>query len=109
MHAVVLEAKQFGITLYELRQKVNEILENPLKLNQLRVLLDFLVENYLVLIVGVVEPVYVCHEFKQHWVIQSYKSLKGRGSLEDSTNEVNEEEFNPAEVRILARLKSIEI
>jgi hypothetical protein len=81
IHSNILDAKQFGVTLFELRRKTNEKLSGEkqatLKINELKRLIGFLIDYYLVLIVGVVEHVFVCHEFKQHWVIQSYKSLKG--------------------------------
>jgi hypothetical protein len=43
-------------------------------------LIDILVKHFFILSVGVVERVYVAHQFKQHWVIQSVKNNKGRGS-----------------------------
>lgn len=82
IRASVLAAQQFGITLFELRHRTNEKLASErlptLQLKQLLKLIEFLVENFVILVVGVVEQVYVCHEFKQHWVIESYKSLKGK-------------------------------
>lgn len=83
IYECVLEAKQFGITLVNLRAKITP---KPPRMNLLKKLLDLLLGEYLILAVGVVERVYVAHEFKQHWVIQSYKSLKGRGgqSLDES-------------------------
>jgi hypothetical protein len=102
-----LDAKQFGITLFDLRHKTNEKLQNIskekpklVKLRELKLLIDFLIDNYLILPVGVVEPIYVSHEFKQHWVILSYKSLKGRGNLDASSsnnNDVNLSEITETE------------
>ena len=51
-------------------------------------LLQILLDNFLILSVGVVSRVYVAHQFKQHWVIQSFKNQKGRGfGLFDKTDE----------------------
>ncbi len=45
-------------------------------------LIQLLVDNFLVLKVGVVDRVFVAYEFKQHWVIHSFKNQKGRGDLD---------------------------
>jgi hypothetical protein len=54
--------------------------------------LNQLIQNYLVLAVGVAYRVYVAHEFRQHWVIESFKNQKGRGQLYKDLEEEEEEE-----------------
>lgn len=54
--------------------------------------MKILLDHYLILAVGVVERVYVAHEFKQHWVIQSMKSRKGRGYYGDREETIIEDE-----------------
>jgi len=75
-----IDSKQIGITLYELKKAFD--LRSPVlrtRMIMFKRLVQLLVENFLVLKVGVVERVFVAHEFKQHWVIQSLKNQKGRG------------------------------
>jgi hypothetical protein len=85
---VILDAQQLGVTLAKLKRLVQ--IKHPSyfehKMSTLLRLLDILVDSKLVLSVGVVERVYVAHEFKQHWVIQSYKNQKGRGFVSPSTS-----------------------
>ena len=97
VHQVILDSKQFGVSLRALKERVNEK-QPTLTMRQLRALLDLLLEHFLVLAVGVVERVYVTYEFRQHWVIESCKSLKGRGNGTAGGGRENEEENDGAEI-----------
>jgi hypothetical protein len=103
IHEIVRDSKQFGISLYDLKKNyINQInSEVCLKMNMIIVLLQLLIDNYLVLAVGVVKRVYVAHEFKQHWVIESCKNQKGRGNSilfeNEKKNEISEEEMDQVE------------
>ena len=79
--------------VYILVVKLDFFLHYP-SMSLLKKLLQFLQENSLVLAVGVVERVYVAHEFKQHWVIQSFKNQKGVG-VTTTTLETDDELTNP--------------
>jgi hypothetical protein len=96
IHQLVLEAKQFGVGMFNLKRAVNEKIarnkDDPrVSIRLIKQLIDVLLAEYLVIAVGVVERVYVAHEFKQHWVIQSYKSLKGRGGASGDLQEEEQE------------------
>lgn len=65
-------------------------------------LLQILIRNFFILSVGVVDRVYVAHQFKQHWVIQSIKNNKGRGTSsgtvhypdeDEETNQINDDKY----------------
>lgn len=65
-------------------------------------LLQILITNFFVLSVGVVDRVYVAHQFKQHWVIQSVKNNKGRGTSsgtfrysdeDEEANQISEDKY----------------
>ena len=86
LHEFILDAKQLGITLAHLKRLMQT--KHSFfcqRMTALLRLLDILLKSKLVLSVGVVERVYVAHEFKQHWVIQSYKNQKGRGFVASQT------------------------
>lgn len=95
LHELILDSKQFGISLYDLKKAYSSrMATDALKMNIIVVLLQLLIDNFLVLAVGVVKRVYVAHEFKQHWVIESCKNQKGRGfslNENETANETNEE------------------
>lgn len=78
IHQVILDARQFGVTLYDLKTRVNETSRIEVKMNDILSLLKLLLDSYLCLAVGVCQRVFVSHEFKQHWVIQSCKDSKGQ-------------------------------
>lgn len=73
VHAIIFDAKEIGIPLAELKKKVQEK-----SMNLLKEILDILVKEFLVLAVGVVQRVFVAHEFAQPWLISSFKNQKGR-------------------------------
>jgi hypothetical protein len=72
IHSLVLEAKECGITLYDLKMKSS--IES---MNTIMEILNILLKNFLILSVGVCERVYVAHEYCQSWIILSYKNQKG--------------------------------
>ena len=72
VHSLVLEAKECGITLYELKTKSS--IES---MNTIMEILNILLKDFLILSVGVCERVYVAHEHCQSWIILSYKNQKG--------------------------------
>lgn len=96
IHEIILDGKQIGVTLYELKKSFDsklDVLRN--KMVKFKGLIQLLLDNFLVLSVGVVRRVYVAHQFKQHWSIQSVKNQKGRGfGLFDRSDEENELESN---------------
>ena len=96
LNQIVLEAKQFGINLAQIKKNFEEKRKFKIKFNSFMRLMNVLVENYLVLPVGVVYRVYVAHEFKKHWVISSFKCLKGRGPYK-SEEKPEEEESEESE------------
>ncbi|CAF0999107.1 unnamed protein product [Brachionus calyciflorus] len=97
IYETVLNSKQLGINLYNLNLETNKQLVkdnlSQIKLSVLNKLLDLLVINHLILKVGVVDRVYVAHEFKKHWVIESYKNQRGRGFFGDEYDD-NDSEFS---------------
>lgn len=113
IHKLIFEAEQFGISLFDLKQTyLQQIGTDCLKMNMITVLLQLLIDNYLILAVGVVNRVYVAHEFKQHWVIESCKNQKGRGyTIQEKEKpveaieiiEIADEEDSLTKTRISAR------
>ena len=98
IHQSIIEAKQFGLSLFCLKkliEKKYDIFEQ--KMSLLISLLDLLLQNFLIIPVGVVERVYVAHEFKQHWVIQSCKNLKGRSVRNEESNELIDDDYEEDE------------
>ena len=89
IHELILDAKQFGITVYDLKKVLPE---KTASIDLIKSQLSLLTENNLVLAVGVTERVYVAFEFKEHWVIKSYKNLKGRGTSRSMSLDTTEEE-----------------
>ena len=97
VYGLVLDSKQFGITLFNLKQLFDSKSLVKVKMVEFKQLIKLLLDNYLVLSVGVVDRVYVTHQFKQHWVIQSFKNQKGRGyynehSLKEESENENDDE-----------------
>ena len=97
VYGLVLDSKQFGITLFNLKQLFDSKSQVKVKMNGFKQLIKLLLDNNLVLGVGVVDRVYVAHQFKQHWVIQSFKNQKGRGyynenSFKEESENENEDE-----------------
>ncbi|RNA44784.1 General transcription factor 3C polypeptide [Brachionus plicatilis] len=84
---IILATKQFGINLFDLKReancKIKKIYYKQIKMIVLKKILKILTDNHIVLAVGVIERVYVANEFKKHWVIESFKSLRGRGNRDD--------------------------
>jgi hypothetical protein len=73
IHKTLLNSKVLGLSLYRLRLDTGIV-----SMNMMNELLNILIENHLVLRVGITERVYVSHEFCQPWIIFSYKNQKGR-------------------------------
>ncbi len=106
IHEIIMDAKQFGISLFDLKKSYLNRISGAiqLKMDMILALVQLMIDNFLVLAVGVVHRVYVAHEFKQHWVIESCKNQKGRGyanleadtkQLEDGDSDVIEEKRSP--------------
>ena len=92
-HELILDSKQFGLTLNSIKTQLQAQTNETIPLRILEKLLNVLLENYLVLSVGVVERVYIAHEFKQHWVILSCKNQKGVGTS-SATSEADSDAEN---------------
>jgi hypothetical protein len=91
IHQSIIEAKQFGLSLFSIKKAIEKKYDIfKQKMNLLLSLVDLLIQNFLIIPVGVVERVYVAHEFKQHWVIQSCKNLKGRSARNEEYDELND-------------------
>lgn len=93
IYEIILNTKQYGINLFNLKKEANKKIKTKnakeIQIIVLKKILKILIDNHLLLAVGVIERVYVANEFKKHWVIESFKSLRGRGNLNDhdSSNE----------------------
>ena len=72
-----MDGKQFGANLISIKCQMETRIKTNVPLSFIKKIIHVLLEESLVLSVGVVERVYVAHEFKQHWVIQSCKNQKG--------------------------------
>ena len=72
VHSLIIEAKECGINLYELKAK-----SSIQSMNALMEILNILTKSFSILSVGVCERVYVAHEHCQSWIILSYKNQKG--------------------------------
>lgn len=96
IYELIMDARQVGVTLYDLKRTFDsklDVLKN--KMVKFKELIKLMVDNCLVLSVGVVRRVYVAHQFKQHWSIQSFKNQKGRGfGLFDKSDEEDDLESN---------------
>lgn len=93
-HELILDAKQFGINLNTLKASIQLKMNQKISLKLVLNVLDILIENCLILSVGVVERVYVANEFKQHWVIQSFKNQKGVATTSSSNEPDSDLEIN---------------
>lgn len=82
IHKIILESKEQGISLYNLKHK-----SKIQSMNLINEILQLLIKENFVLSVGVVERVYVAHEFCQPWVISSLKCIKGRSQSQLQTDE----------------------
>ena len=81
MIRLFLDSKQNGITLRYLKQEFDSKRTTlQTRMLKFKELLQILINNFFILSVGVVDRVYVAHQFKQHWVIQSVKNNKGRST-----------------------------
>jgi hypothetical protein len=89
IHQKLFESKEFGLNMYNLRVETG-----MRSMDMIKDLLQILIENHLVLQVGVTERVYVTHEFCQPWLIFSYKNQKGR-SCNDVTDYDNVDDLSP--------------
>ncbi len=110
-HEVILDAKQFGINLASLKRKIEHKMSQKISLKLLLKILDVLLEHSLILSVGVVERVYVAHEFKQHWIIQSYKNQKGVATTsftnnDDSDMDIDADSSEDATLRVETKSSS---
>ena len=98
IHEIIVDAKQFGISLFDLKKTYMIRINNEICL--ISVLLRLLIDNFLVLAVGVVNRVSVAHEFKQHWAIESCRNQKGRGNSaifeNEKKNESTDEDMDTA-------------
>ena len=100
VHKTINDGAQFGVTLSTLKIKIKDKFGlDKASMVLIKELVDLLIENYLVLAVGVVERVLVSFEFKQHWVIESYKNQKGVGGSysEEESVDISKEESNEEE------------
>jgi hypothetical protein len=93
IHESILDSKQFGLTLHELYKKILfQFKLEKIKMGLVKRLLSVLLRNHNILSVGVVERVYVAHEFKRHWVIESLKNSKGRREKRNSSIKSNDQQ-----------------
>lgn len=97
IYEIILGTKQYGINIFNLKKeignKVKKKKSKEIQIFALKKILKILIDNHLLLAVGVTERVYVANEFKKHWVIESFKSLRGQGNINDhdSSNDIQNE------------------
>jgi hypothetical protein len=82
IHKIILDSKETGISLYDLK-KTSKLQS----MNLLNEMLNLLIKDNLAIAVGVLERVYVAHEFSQPWIINSLKCTKGRSQSQPQIDE----------------------